>query len=191
MGRLLLLALMAAAALLLPAAIAQQPSRLSVDFSSAFTTTPGSAPPAVLAEIDALLRDMRADGVNSLCTGRLPAHVCGSARQRLEVSITKPTSLLGHPLSLQLVTDDSGCALCMRPPANASQPCFCSAPGGKTRCTCDGTLTGKQYFTPKHYGIEYARVLVVSSGEANAITDGNINANFDSTVRLIGSKLVS
>jgi hypothetical protein len=146
------------------AAAAGNPSRLSVDFSSSLITAPGNAPAAVMSRLQALLRDMEADGVNSLCNGRLPEH------------ITK--------------TSGTDCRFKLPAAAQGSNPCTCVGEN-KNRCSCTGQLTGAQYFTDDNAGLELARVLVVASGTSHNIS-GGINANFNSTVRLVkGSRLVS
>ncbi|WIA19231.1 hypothetical protein OEZ85_003870 [Tetradesmus obliquus] len=177
------LPLLAAVLLLLAvAANAAAPSRLSVDFSSSLIVSPGSTPSSVQARLDALLADMHSDGVNNLCNGRLDEHVCNGNPKKLSLR----TPVFNFEFSKG--QDDAKCILCApAAPADAA-PCTCTAPGNKTRCSCSGKLTGAQFFDSSLYGIELARVLVEAVGEDNTIKGGS-NANFNSTVRFIGSKL--
>lgn len=146
------------------AAVAGNPSRLSVDFSSSLITSPDNAPAAVMSRLQSLLKDMEADGVNSLCNGRLPEHISK--------------------------TSSTDCKFKLPAAAQGSNPCSCSGVN-KNRCSCTGQLTGAQYFSEDNAGLELARVLVVASGTSHNIS-GGINANFNSTVRLVkGARLVS
>jgi hypothetical protein len=155
------------------------PSRMAVDYSSSLIADPSATPASELARLNALLADMDADGVNNLCNGRREGHTCyDGGVAGLKAALF--SQLLGFSAS--------GCGLC-GPQAEGSKPCSCAAPGNKTRCSCDGKLTGAQYFAPANYGVELARVLVESVGEANTIS-GTINANFNSTVQLRNSSLV-
>lgn len=174
------------------------PSRLSVDFSSSLMVL-SSTPANVLANVDALYKDMMQDGVNTLCAGRYENHVCSGPTEATEVNLNLPflrsivltlpkpsklTKLLAPPAEAP-----TSCGKLCQNYTEKANPCSCAAPGNKTRCSCEGTLTGQQYFQAANYGVELARVLVRSVNESNTIT-GVINANFNSTVRLKSSKLV-
>jgi hypothetical protein len=127
------------------------------------------------------------DGVNTLCNGRSEAHVCNN-NPAVKLSLRVP--ILSFDLNFNKGQNDASCTLCAPAAPADSAPCVCSAPGGKTRCTCSGKLTGAQFFNSSLYGIELARVLVEAVGEDNTI-QGGANANFNSTVRFRSSKLVS
>lgn len=163
----LLLALLATAAA--AASQQQQPetsSRLSVDFSSHLTVSPEPAPPPVVAAIDALLADMRADGVDNACSGRLEAQLCPGQDR----------------------SPGADCRFCVPAVAAGAAPCSCAG-ANNTRCACVGRLTAEQYFSPSLHGLEIARALVVSKGETSRVA-GGINANFNTTVRLTGGAKV-
>lgn len=166
------------------------PSRLSVDFSSSLIVSPENTPTSVLQSLNALLSDMTADGVNNVCNGRLDRHVC-------KTPVSQEAAPLGRPfLSATDATSSNGntgpdsCTLCKNPIPADTLPCSCSAPGNRTRCTCAGTLTGAEYFNPQWYSLELAYVLAVAEND-NSLVSGTMNANFNSTVRLINSVLVS
>jgi hypothetical protein len=175
------------------------PSRLSIDFSSSLVVA-SSTPNSVLAKMDALYNDMMQDGVNTLCAGRYESHICSGPSEATEVNLGVPflrnvvlklpkASKLAKLLAPQQPAPSSSCGNLCQNYTQKSNPCSCTAPGNKTRCSCEGTLTGQQFFQAANYGVELARVLVKSVNESNTIT-GVINANFNSTVRLKSSKLV-
>ncbi len=163
------------------------PSRLSLDFSSSLIVAPDTVPASAITKLNTLLARMADDGVNTLNRGRLDAHVSCEGVDR-----SHPTKLLAHLLSkVGLTTAPSNKCTFSTPPApQGSDPCACTAGGGKTRCSCSGRLTGDQYFNPRNYDRELARILVVADDGKTHTISGGINANHNSTVRLDNTTLV-